>query len=488
MSRQSWPVDSPAPVPVPVTPPPPTLNRPLRERLALGAYNALMRVSVPLLWLKLKQRANKEPLYGQHFAERLGFYAVVAKPGAVWIHAVSLGETRAAGILLAALRQAQPDVRLLLTHGTATGRQEGAKLLRPGDVQVWQPWDTPGAVRRFLRHFQPHLGLLMETELWPNLILQCHNSHRHGQTPLWLVNARLSERSQRKAQRVAALARPVYAALTAVLAQSEADAQRLRALGAPVQAVLGNLKFDATPDAAQRRAAQAMKASPVLLFASSREGEETLFLQALATLPKPWGFWPLIVPRHPQRFDEVAQLIAQQGHSLARRSTAAGQSAAWFDADLGLGDSMGEMAFYFGLADVALLGGSFAPLGGQNLIEAAACGCPVVMGPHTFNFAEASTLAEQAGAAWRVLDVSAAVALAARLLSNVPLATHVADEIDAIDAADDAADDADRLRQGKVAALAFAAAHRGATAATVQALEAYLRNPVGLNMVPHHEA
>ena len=403
-------------------------------------YNLLVWAAQPLLRRKLARRAVAEPGYAVAVHERFGQYTQPAElsRSLVWVHAVSLGESRAAAILLKALREALPGVRILLTHGTATGRAEGAKLLQPGDVQVWQPWDTPAAVQAFLKHFKPCVGLLMETEVWPNLVLQ---SARSG-VPVALVNARMSEKSLHSALRWARLMRPSYAALRAVWAQTEADAQRLRALGASVQAVTGNLKFDAQPDAAQVAQAQAWRAAlqrPVCLLASSREGEEALWLQALQQDPVQVVHW-LIVPRHPQRVDEVEALLHGAGLSVSRRSTwrDAGP-AAQAHAQVWLGDSLGEMALYYSLADVALLGGSFEPLGGQNLIEAAACACPVVMGPHTFNFLEVAQQAEDAGAARRVADMDAAVSQALQLTGE-PV-----------------------QRQAMAAsALAFAQAHKGA--------------------------
>jgi 3-deoxy-D-manno-octulosonic-acid transferase len=412
-------------------------------------YSAVTWLGQPLLRRKLARRARVEPGYAVAVEERFGHYTVPPDQGRVWVHAVSLGETRAAAILLAELRARQPALRLLLTHGTATGRAEGQKLLREGDVQVWQPWDTPGAVRRFLAHFQPSVGVLMETELWPNLVAACAAQG----TPLALANARLNERSFVRTQRMDRLARPAYRALAAVWAQTEADAARLRALGAVVQGVFGNLKFDATPDATLLQKGQAWRCAtgrPVVLFASSREGEEIQFLKEIMAIP---GVQWLIVPRHPQRFDAVAALIEAQGLTVSRRST-------WADAPpspsnpptVWLGDSLGEMALYYGLADVALLGGSFAPLGGQNLIEAAACGCPVVMGPHTFNFAEAADLAQAGGAALAVADMGAGVRAAYAL-----------------------AGDQARHQALVEAALAFAAAHRGAAARTADAVLALAR-------------
>jgi 3-deoxy-D-manno-octulosonic-acid transferase len=418
-------------------------------------YSLLMGLLQPLLRRKLQRRGRQEPGYLVAIDERFGVYTQAALPDdgrTVWVHAVSLGETRAAAVLLAALRQQWPQLRLLLTHGTATGRAEGASLLREGDLQVWQPWDTPVAVRRFLVHFRPRVGILLETEVWPNLAAECA---RAG-VPLVLANARLSEKSLRQAQRIAWLARPAYRSLAAVWAQTQDDASRLAALGAPVQGVFGNLKFDATPDAAlleRGRIWRAALARPVIMFASSREGEEAELLRCLraagaAAREVQW----LVVPRHPQRFDEVAALIAGQGFSLARRSQWGEQpTLVELSADVWLGDTLGEMALYYGMSDAALLGGSFAPLGGQNLIEAAACGCPVLMGPHTFNFEEAASLALQAGAALRCADMSEAVYGALALVQ-----------------------DAARAKAMAGAASGFAQAHRGAAARTRTALATYL--------------
>ena len=293
-----------------------------------------------------------------------------------------------------------------------------------------------------------------------------------------LVNARLSDKSLKQALRVAPIARPAFGALSAVYAQTEEDAQRFRALGAAVKGVFGNLKFDATPDASQLAQGKAWRHAinmPVVMFASSREGEEAEFLKQIMPLAQvipaqaatdliatdstgsttEKRFKPLIVPRHPQRFDEVQALAESQGLSVSRRSSwpAAGpaESVEAMQADMWLGDSLGEMALYYALSDVALLGGSFAPLGGQNLIEAAACGCPVVMGPHTFNFTDAAQLAEVEGAAIRVSDMGKGVNAAIRLVNDSA-------------ALDKAAD----------AGLAFAARNRGAKERTLEALRGYL--------------
>ncbi|MCW5663287.1 MAG: 3-deoxy-D-manno-octulosonic acid transferase [Piscinibacter sp.] len=426
---------------------------PWAARLARAAYSTLLRVGTPAYLARLWWRGRAEPPYRHALAERLAHYAERPSSGWLWLHAVSLGETRAAAALVEALRARQPGLRLLLTHGTATGREAGAALLREGDRQAWLPFDTPGGARRFLAQFRPSLGVLMETEVWPNLLREAQAAG----VPMVLANARLSERSARKGERLAALMQPAAASLALVLAQTEDDARRLRAAGAPHVQVCGNLKFDLTPDAAlveRGRAWRAALGRPVLLFAVSREGEEAPLLAAWSRATRGAAPRPLlvVVPRHPQRFDEVAVLLRSAGLRMARRSS-------WADtpppealaADAWLGDSMREMPLYYGLGQVALLGGSFAPLGGQNLIEAAACGCPVVMGPHTFNFAEAAELAAAAGAAQRVPDLEAGLAAAMRLLAE-PAA----------------------LQQAAERSRGFAAAHRGAAARIAEAIVALL--------------
>jgi 3-deoxy-D-manno-octulosonic-acid transferase len=431
----------------------------------LRLYGATTWLLQPLLRRKLRRRAVAEPGYGVAVEERFGHYdEAMHGTGWCWIHAVSLGETRAAGVLIDALRRELPGIRILLTHGTATGREEGARLLGPDDLQVWQPWDTPAVVRRFLDRFRPRIGILMETEVWPELTAACHERG----IPLALANARLNEKSLAGAKRLAWISRPAYGSLAAVWAQTETDSHRLVSAGARVEGVFGNLKFDATPDTIQLGRAARLREQlpkPVVVFASSREGEERKFLETLRHLrhAPPVGWSPaaakkvrlpvqdvqwMIVPRHPQRFDEVAALIESCGFAVARRSAG---SAGGEGESVWLGDSLGEMALYYGLADIALLGGSFEPLGGQNLIEAAACGCPVIMGPSTFNFAEASELALEGGAALRVDDMEQAITQALMLV-------------------------ADPARQNAMvqSALSFSSAHRGAGARTAAAIVALL--------------
>ncbi|MBL8340672.1 MAG: 3-deoxy-D-manno-octulosonic acid transferase [Rubrivivax sp.] len=440
----------------------------LSAALARGAYSAMLRLLAPLYVLRLLWRSRHEPPYGQRLAERFGFAASPVVPGRLWLHAVSLGETRAAAPLIDELRRQRPGLALLLTHGTATGLEAGAALLREGDAQAWLPYDTPGAVRRFLRRHRPVAAVVMETEIWPNLL---HEAARAG-VPVVLANARLSERSARKGRRLAALMRPAAGCLTVALAQTEADAARLREAGVRDVRVQGNLKFDLTPAEALlqrgRRWREAL-GRPVVLLAVSREGEEAALLSAWRQEVNATGAAQgaatgqcrpllLVVPRHPQRFDEVAGLVQSHGLTIVRRSAFdigpdAQPPAEAGAVDVWLGDSMREMPLYYALADVALLGGSFAPLGGQNLIEAAACGCPLLMGPHTFNFEQAAEGALAAGGAERAATLDAALAVALQWLADRPaLAVR-----------------AERAR-------AFAAGHRGAAVRMANAVLAQVRS------------
>jgi 3-deoxy-D-manno-octulosonic-acid transferase len=409
----------------------------MKTLLARWAYSTLLRLLTPLYFLRLWRRGAREPAYRQFWGERLGLGNGRAEPGRVWIHAVSLGETRAAAALIDALRRQRPGLQLLLTHSTATGREAGGRLLRDGDAQAWLPYDTPGAVRRFLHRHRPLVGVLMETEIWPNLL---HLAAR-SRLPMVLANARLSAKSQAKGLRLGALLRPAVESLALVLAQTDDDARRLREAGADRLMVLGNLKFDMSPNAqllARGLQWRQTLARPVVLAASTREGEEQMLLRAWLHVPAPQPLL-VLVPRHPQRFDEVAALVAASGLQAVRRSTWAEQPQPDAGAaDVWIGDTIGEMPTYFGSADVALLGGSFGRFGGQNLIEAAACGCPLVMGPHTFNFAEAARLALAAGAAQRATDIDDAVVRAVALAVDPRRNTWVDN------------------------ALAFTAAHRGA--------------------------
>ncbi len=388
-----------------------------------AAYTALLRLALPLILLRLWWRGRREPRYREAIAERFGRYRAPAREGVIWIHAVSVGEARAAAPLVKALA----EYPILITCTTAAGRETLEQVYGDSVLAAYFPYDYPGAVERFLAHFRPRLAILMETEVWPNLLSAC----RQRNIPVVLANARMSERSACGYARWPGLTRPAFASLAAVCAQSAADADRLRSLGATNAEVTGNLKFDAHPDASQIAAGQAWRASlhrPVVLLASTREGEEKMLLAE----PAPEGVLTVVVPRHPQRFDEVAALA--DSRRTRQPLPASGER-------IHAGDTMGEMAFYYGACDVAVIGGSFAPLGGQNLIEALACGAPVVLGPHMFNFAEATRLALEAGAAVQAGDARSAMQAAFRLLG-----------------------DEARRRKMSTAGRNLCAAHRGATA------------------------
>lgn len=377
-----------------------------------GLYTLALRLSAPIAVARLWWRGRREPGYRRHVAERFGRYALPEAQGAIWVHAVSVGEARAAAPLVRALAREFPERRLLVTCMTAAGRETLEQLYGGSALTAYLPYDLPGAMRRFLEHFRPALGVLMETELWPNLLAACRNRG----VPVLLANARMSEKSAARYARWARMTRTALESLAAVCAQSEADARRLAALGAAQISVTGNLKFDVAPDLALSAAGKAFRESlgarPVLLFASTREGEEVLLLDAL---PENFSALLIIVPRHPPRFDDVAKLLAARGLRTARRSRGEAPDPTH---RVYLGDTLGEMALYFAACDVALIGGSFLPLGGQNLIEGCAAGAPVVIGPSMFNFAEAAQLAVEAGAAIQVEDAAAGSRAACTLLAD----------------------------------------------------------------------
>lgn len=336
----------------------------------------------------------------------MGRYALPRPERLVWVHAVSVGEARAAAPLVRGLQSALPDHAVLMTCTTAAGRAAVHQVYGESVPVCFLPYDFPRTVQRFLEYFRPRLGVIMETEVWPNLVAGCAANG----VPLVLANARMSEKSARGYARWATLTRPAFAGLAAVCAQSAADAERVRALGARRVEVSGNLKFDVAPNAAHAAAGRAWREAlrrPVLLLASTREGEEELLLKEAARLAP--DVLIVVVPRHPQRFDEVAPLA----QSRRTRSPVPAPHER-----IHLGDTMGEMAFYFAAADVAVIGGSFRPLGGQNLIESLAVGTPVVAGPSMFNFAEATSLAVAAGAAIQCADAASAMARAAGLLND----------------------------------------------------------------------
>ncbi|MES2012343.1 MAG: lipid IV(A) 3-deoxy-D-manno-octulosonic acid transferase [Pseudomonadota bacterium] len=416
-----------------------------------NVYTFLLYLLLPLTVLKLLWRARKQPEYLQHWRERYGFYATPLQKPVIWLHCVSVGETRAAEPLVKALLQRYPKHQLLLTHTTPTGRTTSEQLFGNAVQRVYLPYDVPFAVNRFLKHFKPAIGVLMETELWFNLIAGC----KQQAIPVLLVNARLSEKSARGYAKLGALAKDGLLGLSAIAAQTEQDAARLQKIGASNVTVAGNLKFDVTPpDSAAELGALLRnmlgKQRPVLLAASTRDGEEALIMDAVAAAQVP-DLLTVIVPRHPQRFNEVEALLKKRGVGFVRRSSLAEGVALANDMTYVLGDSMGEMFTYYAACDVAFIGGSLLALGGQNLIEACAMGKPVLIGPHTFNFAQATEQAISAEAALRVQN-SADLASAIQTLFT----------------------DATKRQHMAAAALSFSESSRGATLRTLILLAAYI--------------
>lgn len=419
-------------------------------------YTLAWWLALPLVLARLWLRGRQEPGYRRHWGERLGFYPRQAAPApdTIWLHAVSVGETRAAEPLVDALLAQWPDCRIVLTHMTPTGRATGKALFAKHGARLLQsylPYDTGAMPARFIRHFAPRICILMETEVWPNLIHQCNRY----KVPVVLANARLSQRSLGKAQRLGKLIAEAARGITLVAAQTQDDADRVRQLGVRDVVVTGSIKFDVVVPEAALATGAALRAAigqrPVLLCASTREGEEQLILDAYARASLPADALLLIVPRHPQRFDEVEKLILSRGLAVQRRSGLAQDDAVAAGTQVLLGDSMGEMFAYYAACDCAFVGGSLLPLGGQNLIEPAALGKPVLIGPHTFNFALVTEQAIAAGGAALVADADALMAQASALLQ-----------------------DPARLSFMGAQALAFANQHRGATPRTIKAIQPLL--------------
>ncbi len=445
-------------------------------------YRALWWLIAPLAVVRLAWRARREPSYLRHLSERFGYakgQPLSTHKPLIWLHAVSVGETYAAKPLVDALMAAQPHAQLLLTHTTPGGRATSDALFGGRVLRCYLPYDLLPAVRRFLKHYQPALGIVMETEVWPTLLSECQ---RAG-VPIVLANARMSERSYQRYLRTfkfGRLMRDAFAAFSEVLAQTAADATRLRTLGARHVTVVGNLKFDISVPSALLERGQAWRSAfgkrPVWVAASTRAGEEELVLEAFKRSGCNDALL-ILVPRHSARFDEIAAQLERTGWRFMRRSSWRGASAnsdqpqstnltqvnAIHANDLDgvqlapevqvlLGDSMGELGAYYAAADLAFIGGSLLPFGGHNLIEACMVGVPVLIGPHTFNFTQATADAISAGAALRVADSAALAQALCRLL-----------------------DDAARCAAMRTAAIDFAAAHRGATANTVKVLIDLLR-------------
>lgn len=378
-------------------------------------YRLTMWALVPVALIRLVIRARKQPAYISHIGERFGVYTQTPTAPVIWIHAVSVGETRAAEPLIRALRERHPDKQILLTNMTPTGRETSASAYGDTVLRCYLPYDLTSAIKRFLAHFRPETAIIMETELWPTLLATCSSAG----IPVHLVNARLSGRSASRYARFAKLSRRMLATLRTIGAQTGRDAERFRFLGGNQVQLTGNLKFDRTvPDeqislGAELRTRFGLERH-IFLAASTRDGEEALIIDAISEIADP-AMLTVIVPRHPQRFEAVANLLRQKGIVYQHRSENESIAA---QTRVVLGDSMGEMFAYYAACDVAFIGGSLLALGGQNLLEACAVGKPVVVGPHTFNFEEATEQAIEAGAAIRVDDTKMLIKIVSELLQD----------------------------------------------------------------------
>jgi 3-deoxy-D-manno-octulosonic-acid transferase len=376
-------------------------------------YSLLIVLLLPLLLLRLYWRGFKAPFYRERWRERLGFLPLPGEPACIWLHAVSVGEVQAVAPLIRQLL-ASSDQTLVITTTTPTGAQRVRELFGDEVRHYFAPFDAPFIVKRFFARLQPKLLILVETEIWPNLI---HTADGVG-VPILLANARLSVRSARRYHRFAGLTRETLQKITLIAPHGEADAQRFCALGARRSQVevTGSIKFDIRLPASLRERSDVLRREwgterPVWLAASTHEGEDEQVLAAHRTVKAAIPESLLVlVPRHPERFDQVAELIRVGGFSCVRRSA---RRACGADVEVFLGDSMGELTLFMGAADVAFIGGSLVPHGGHNLLEAAAQGVPVLIGPHMFNFAEISELFLRQQAA---LQVNSSTELAQQLI------------------------------------------------------------------------
>ena len=449
-------------------------------RLPIGLYflyEALWHFLIPFVLIRLLWRGRHNKGYRLQIGERFGFYGVDKNfNGAIWVHAVSVGETHATQTLIESFLQ--QGRRILLTHMTPTGRKTGADLYRKaiqtGQLkQLYLPYDICWAIESFLKRYRPQFGLLMETEAWPGFVFRT----KQLGIPLFLINARLSEKSFKRVQKFGSAGKSLFQSFAGIMAQSQHDAERYKTLGVTNLSVVGNMKFDVAVQTAnhalgmQWKKALQSQGRLVVCAASTRTGEESIVIdvwkQVLRQFDPSQRPLLIIVPRHPDRFTEVADILHQAGLSFKRRTTLSDPRSSdaidptknWFDADVLLGDSMGEMTAYYSASDVVMMGGSLLPTGGQNLIEACANACPVILGEHTYNFQKASEDAIASGAAIRVsasTDVGLVQALI-KALENLLMQSDLRNEM-------------------AKSALRFAAEHQGATQRILDRLKPALQN------------
>jgi len=421
--------------------------------LVFGLYQCVWHLFLPLVLLRLWWKGRKEPGYRQHILERFGFYSADDFLGAIWIHAVSVGETRAAGPLIEAL--ILQGHRIVLTHMTPTGRATGAELFSnyvsaKQLIQRYVPYDFCWPVARFYRKYQPSLGLLMETEVWPSLL---YFSLQHF--PILLINGRLSLKSSLSFARFGALSREIFGMFTSILAQSEGDCDRYQQFGVTACVVTGNLKFDVPLDQEQIAFAQKIKAHMserrVLCAASSREGEEQIILEAWLTIPHELRPLLILVPRHLKRVPEIMQLLQTAQVPFWRRSELLLPQS--IKTPVLLGDTMGEMALYLEMSDCVVMGGSWQGTGGQNLIEPIVLGKPVIVGPSMYNFNQITRDAVASGIVTQVFGATE------RELKD-QLARHLQRFAMGQD-----------LQEMTLLSKAFASSHQGATLRTLQHLK-----------------
>jgi 3-deoxy-D-manno-octulosonic-acid transferase len=384
-------------------------------------YSVVFYLITPVIILRLFIRGLAAPNYRKRWGQRFGFFTPSeSSKETIWLHAVSVGETLAAVPLVKALQEKYPERRLLITCMTPTGSERITAAFGDSVDHSYAPYDTPGAVARFLQRVQPKMLIIMETELWPNTVAACYKR----QIPVILANGRLSEKSARGYARVSKLSGPMVAQLTAVAAQHGDDGGRFTALGLPAEKlhITGNIKFDLELNAQIRQSAEALRQQwggahqrPILLAASTHRGEDEIILQAFNLIKQSVNNALLVlVPRHPERFNQVGDLCLDAGYSLARRSN----NDSTDNADMLLGDTMGELMTFFGACDIAFIGGSLVANGGHNMIEPAAWGKPTLSGLSVFNFAEVSRLLAEAGGLSLVEDAAVLAETVIELIQN----------------------------------------------------------------------